>query len=83
MRVSRKEADQAQEVIMRLVNGMHSVPGGFASMPSAPPPSPTSAAAAPPAVGVAEELRQLAELKNSGVLTDEEFEAQKARLLGS
>ena len=32
-------------------------------------------------VGVAEELTKLAALRDSGVLTDEEFAAQKARLL--
>lgn len=30
-----------------------------------------------------EQLRQLAELKAQGVLTDAEFQAQKARILGS
>ena len=29
-----------------------------------------------------EELRKLAKLKEDGILTDEEFEAQKAKLLG-
>ncbi len=32
---------------------------------------------------VAEQLRQLAELRDRGILTEEEFQAQKARLLGS
>jgi hypothetical protein len=31
---------------------------------------------------VAAQLTQLADLKNQGLLTDEEFEAQKAKLLG-
>lgn len=30
-----------------------------------------------------DQLKQLGELKNQGVLTDAEFAAQKARLLGS
>lgn len=34
-------------------------------------------------ISVAEELRKLAELKESGFLTDQEFAAQKARLLGA
>jgi hypothetical protein len=42
--------------------------------PSAPP-----AAAAPDPI---EQLKQLGELHQQGVLTDEEFAAQKARLLG-
>jgi hypothetical protein len=44
---------------------------------SAPPPPP--AAAAPDPI---EQLKQLGELHQQGVLTDEEFAAQKARLLG-
>ena len=32
-------------------------------------------------VGVGDELQKLADLKNSGVLTDAEFEAQKKRIL--
>jgi hypothetical protein len=39
-------------------------------------------AAAAPAVDVTGELQKLAELKASGVLTDEEFAAAKAKLLG-
>lgn len=43
--------------------------------------SPAPAGAAAP-VGVAAELRELAELRDAGVLTPQEFESQKARLLG-
>jgi hypothetical protein len=39
-------------------------------------------AAAPQPVSVAEEIAKLAELSSSGALTDEEFAAAKARLLG-
>lgn len=44
----------------------------------------TYAAPAPAAepVDVAEQLQKLAALKEQGVLTDEEFAAQKAKLLG-
>jgi membrane protease subunit (stomatin/prohibitin family) len=41
------------------------------------PPAPQAAAPDPIA-----QLKDLAELKNEGVLTDAEFEAQKAKLLG-
>lgn len=37
----------------------------------------------PAAVSVADELRKLADLRREGILTDEEFESQKARLLTS
>jgi hypothetical protein len=43
-----------------------------------PPPAPAPAAADPIA-----QLKELAQLKDQGVLTDAEFEAQKAKLLGS
>jgi hypothetical protein len=39
-------------------------------------------AQAPQASSVADELAKLAELRNAGVLSPDEFEAQKARLLG-
>ena len=40
-------------------------------------------APAPPAADPIEQLKQLAELKNQGILTDQEFAAQKAKILGS
>jgi Short C-terminal domain len=47
-----------------------------------PPPAPASAPAAPAADPI-EQLKDLAELKAQGILTEAEFEAQKARILGS
>jgi hypothetical protein len=43
----------------------------------APPPPP-----APPAEDPIEQLKELASLKDQGILTEEEFAAQKAKLLG-
>jgi hypothetical protein len=43
--------------------------GGYEPQPAAPAPDPL------------EQLKQLGELKASGVLTDAEFEAQKAKIL--
>jgi Short C-terminal domain len=37
---------------------------------------------AAPALDVADQIRKLAELRDRGILTDDEFAAQKARLLG-
>ncbi|HWO15808.1 MAG TPA: SHOCT domain-containing protein [Solirubrobacterales bacterium] len=47
--------------------------------PAVPPP------AAPPADGgsVIDQLKELGELKSQGILTEEEFAAQKAKLLAS
>jgi hypothetical protein len=39
--------------------------------------------AAAPAPDMIQQLKDLAELKNEGVLTEEEFATQKARILGS
>ena len=49
------------------------------------PPAPTAPPPAPSAGGDDRlaQLQQLAELKQQGILTDEEFAAEKARILGS
>lgn len=46
-----------------------------------PEPAPVPAAA--PAPDPIEQLKQLASLKDQGILTDEEFAAQKAKILGT
>jgi hypothetical protein len=46
-----------------------------------PPPAPPPVAAAPASDPIAQ-LKDLAALKEQGVLTDEEFAAQKAKILG-
>jgi Short C-terminal domain len=50
-----------------------------------PPPAPPAAPAAASAGGGDRlaQLQQLADLKQQGILTDAEFEAEKARILGS
>ncbi|MEU6866183.1 SHOCT domain-containing protein [Streptomyces sp. NPDC046876] len=55
----------------------------YAAPPQAPPPP---APAAPAAVGMDDkigQLKELSELKAQGILTEEEFAAQKARILNS
>ena len=47
---------------------------------AAPPPAPAPAPAAPDPIA---QLKDLAELKNQGILTEAEFEAQKAKILAS
>jgi 3-methyladenine DNA glycosylase/8-oxoguanine DNA glycosylase len=57
----------------------------------APPPQPQAYAAPPPAApqpaaggeSRIEKLKDLADLKQQGILTEEEFAAEKARILGS
>jgi Short C-terminal domain len=48
----------------------------------APPPQPAPAPAAP-APDMVQQLKDLADLKAQGILTDAEFEAQKAKVLAS
>ena len=45
----------------------------------APPPAPAPVAA--PQTDVVTQLKELADLKNQGILTEDEFAAQKAKLL--
>jgi hypothetical protein len=47
------------------------------SAPVAPPPAPPPA----PSVNIPEQLNQLADLRDRGVITPAEFEAKKAQLL--
>jgi len=47
----------------------------------APPPAPAPAAAPAGDVDITGELTKLAEMRNNGILTDEEFAAAKAKLL--
>jgi hypothetical protein len=53
---------------------------------AAPPPPVASAQAAPAAAGMSDtiaQLKDLADLKAQGILTEEEFAAQKAKILGA
>jgi hypothetical protein len=53
-----------------------------AAAPPPPPPAPAPAAA-PAADDTMAKLQQLADMKAQGILTDEEFAAAKAKVLGS
>jgi hypothetical protein len=67
-RVSRRQSE-------RWAQNDSQASGGGEQQPAAP------AAPAAPAQDPLEQLKQLGELKASGVLTDAEFEAQKAKIL--
>ena len=68
-RVSRRQATRWQQ------QGGGYQDQGYDAPPAEPPP-----AAAPDPIA---QLKQLAELKQQGILTDEEFAAQKAKILGT
>lgn len=55
----------------------------YAQQQAAAPPPPAPAAPAAAASSPIEQLKELGELKAQGILTEEEFAAQKAKLLGS
>jgi hypothetical protein len=46
-------------------------------------PAPPPAAAAPAGPSMIDQLKELGELKNQGILTEDEFAAQKAKLLAA
>jgi Short C-terminal domain len=67
-RVSRRQADRWSRQ-------------GYYDEPE-PAPAPAPVAAAAPAPDPIEQLKELAQLKDQGILTEEEFAAQKAKILG-
>jgi Short C-terminal domain len=62
----------------------HAARNQAAAAPASPQPAPqpSPVAAAPPTVDPIQQLTQLAALKDSGALTQAEFDAQKAKILG-
>ena len=78
-RVSRRQAnrwaDQEQAQYAQ-----QAPPPQYSEPAPPPPPPPPPPAAAPDPIA---QLKQLAELRDQGILTDAEFEAQKAKILAS
>jgi len=82
--VSRHQANKADEKAQAQASEQQQAAAAYAPPPQqvyqAPPgPEPASAGLSPEAI---QQLQQLAQLKEQGILTDEEFAAQKARILG-
>jgi Short C-terminal domain len=63
--------------------GRHRGGGGYDEPPPAPPPAAAPAPAEPSASVDYDELEQLGKLHADGTLTDEEFAAAKAKILGT
>jgi hypothetical protein len=80
-RVSRRQAnrwaDQEQAAYAQQPQSAPQ-PQYYEQAPPPPPPPPPPAAAAPDPIA---QLKQLAELRDQGILTDAEFDAQKAKIL--
>lgn len=68
-RVSRRQANRWQQQ-------------EYEQQPPEPQYAPPPAAPAAPAPDPIEQLKQLGELRQQGILTEEEFAAQKAKILG-
>jgi Short C-terminal domain len=83
--VANKQADQQYQEAdqdARLSSLEQQQQGGYGSYPppqQAPPPPPAPAAEP----SMMDQLSQLADLHKQGVLTDDEFSAAKAKLIGS
>ncbi len=79
--VQRRQQSRAEQAAMAEAYQQEQV------QQQAPPPPPAPAPPPPPAApgtdGVIAQLKDLAALKEQGILTDAEFEAQKARILGT
>jgi hemolysin activation/secretion protein len=77
----RRQAEMAQQQQMQQQQAQQAAyeQGKQEAVQPAPAPAPAPAA---PSTNVTAELQKLAELHNSGVLSDEEFAAAKKKLLG-
>jgi hypothetical protein len=74
---SKKTIERQSTYVHNMTPGMpYGAPYG------APPPQAAPAAAPPPQLDMVEQLKKLGELRDAGILTEEEFAAQKAKLLG-
>jgi hypothetical protein len=72
----QKKTMERQSQYLHVHPGMAAAGAAFGA-PAAPPPAPAA-----PQVDLVDQLRKLGELRDAGILTEEEFAAQKAKLLG-
>lgn len=86
-RVDKSDGEAAKTTLTQLVLGSHPAQAESLSPPAAsqvfttpaPPVSPPPPA---PVASLTDELLKLGQLRDAGILTDDEFQAQKAKLLG-
>ncbi len=94
-RLSHADASKARSLLQELILGNHPSqqqaappPPSYAYNPpppvaaAPPPPPPIASAPPPPPSDLVAKLRELAELRDAGVLDDAEFAAAKAQVLG-
>jgi hypothetical protein len=80
-RQAKAQLAQAQQQAAIDESVANQLAGAQLAAPATPPAAPAAPAAAPQDPTMAE-LQRLVEMKQQGLLTDEEFSAMKARLLG-
>jgi hypothetical protein len=78
-----KKTIERQSQYLHVNPGMAAAGAAFGAPPVAPQPPAAPPPPAAPQVDMVEQLRKLAELRDAGILTDEEFAAQKAKILGA
>jgi hypothetical protein len=76
-RVSRRQANRWNQQEEAQYQQQQAAQQQYAQ-PAPPPPAPAA-----PAPDMVQQLKDLAELKDQGILTQAEFDAQKAKILGS
>jgi hypothetical protein len=76
-RVSRRQAERWQQEVSSPYDQPEPAPAYAEPAPAYAAPAPTA-----PQADMIQQLKDLAALHEQGVLTDEEFQAQKARVLG-
>ncbi|MCU1372575.1 MAG: hypothetical protein JWO77_3769 [Ilumatobacteraceae bacterium] len=81
-RVQRRQAEKYTDRDAQIYADRNAAYQQDVQAQQAPPPPPPPPAAAPAADPI-ELLKQLADLHSQGILTDEEFSAQKAKVLNS
>ncbi|MER5917027.1 SHOCT domain-containing protein [Streptomyces sp. NPDC001982] len=82
-RVSRRQAGRwAEQDYERQLAEQQAAPAPAAPPPAAAPAPAAAQSGADEMTGKIDQLKQLADLKAQGMLTEEEFEAQKRQVLG-
>jgi hypothetical protein len=84
MRVSHGDADRVIQLVSAIKRGDYKTQAASAPTPQVPSPAPAAPEPTPPApVGpsIMDQISQLGQLHDAGILTDEEFAAKKAELL--
>ena len=79
-RVSRRQANRWAEKDQQQADAAYEEQAPQQQQAPPPPPPPPQA---PAETDMLTQLKQLGELRSAGVLTEEEFAAQKAKILGS